>query len=71
MGRDLDDILCIQEERIVAKDNTISYKNKTLQIPANQHRYHYVKCQVMVHEYTNGNLAIFHGPRKIANENVA
>jgi hypothetical protein len=66
VGRDLEDILCIQEERIVAKDNTISYKNKTLQIPANQHRYHYVKCQVMVHEYTHGDLAIFYGPRKIA-----
>ena len=66
VGRDLDEILCIQEERTVAKDNTVSYKNKTLQIPANQYRYHYIKCQVMVHEYTNGNLSIFHGPRKIA-----
>ncbi|MDN3031035.1 MAG: hypothetical protein QMO91_06980 [Candidatus Tisiphia sp.] len=26
----------------------------------------YVKCRVMIHEYTNGELAIFHGARKLA-----
>ncbi|MEY3193468.1 MAG: hypothetical protein RI982_1250 [Bacteroidota bacterium] len=66
VGRDLQEILSIQEERIVAKDNTISYHNKTLQIPKAEDRYHYVKCKIMVHEYANGNLAIFHGPRKLA-----
>jgi transposase len=67
IGRDLQDVLSIQEERVVAKDNTVSYKNKLLQIPSNDQRYHYVKCRVMVHEYTNGKLAIFHGARKLAN----
>ena len=66
IGRDLKDILCIQEERTVAKDNTVSYNSRTLQIPATQYRHHYVKCRVTVHEYTNGDLAIFHGPRKLA-----
>lgn len=31
--RKLDDILCIQEQRTVGKDNTVSYKNALLQIP--------------------------------------
>lgn len=66
VGRDLQDILSIQEERVVAKDNTVSYNRKLLQIPSDDQRYHYVKCRVMVHEYTNGELAIFHGARRLA-----
>ena len=37
-----------------------------LQIPANQYRCHYVKVKVRVHWYLDGSLAIFHGPRKLA-----
>jgi hypothetical protein len=33
-GRDLADILCIQEERSVGNDNTVRYLNRVLQIPA-------------------------------------
>jgi hypothetical protein len=62
-GQDLRDILCIQEERIVAKDNTVQFKNHTLQIPDDQHRRHYVKSKVRVHYYSDDSLAIFHGPR--------
>lgn len=62
----LEDTLCVQEERVVAGDNTVRYKNRILQIPQNQHRYHYVKASVRVHEYPNGHLAIFHGPRQLA-----
>jgi hypothetical protein len=66
IGRDLLDILSIQEERVVSKDNTVSYKNIILQIPADNLRYHYVKCKVTVNEYYDGEFAIFHGPRKLA-----
>ena len=57
----LEDILCAQEDRVVAGDNTVRYKNRTLQIPADRHRHHYVKAQVRVHEYPDGHLAVFHG----------
>ena len=40
----LEDILCAQEDRVVAGDNTVRYKNRTLQIPADRHRHHYVKA---------------------------
>ena len=63
---DLNDILCVKEERVVGKDNTVHYKNRCLQIPADSHRNHYVKARVRVHEYSNGQLAVFHGPRKLA-----
>lgn len=65
-GHGLEDVLCIQEERIVGNDNTVRYKTKTLQIPQDKHRYHYVKATVRVHEYPDGRLAIFHGPRCLA-----
>ncbi len=62
----LDDILCVQVERTVGNDNTVRYKNLSLQIPEDRHRHHYVKAKVRVHEYPDGCLAIFHGPRRLA-----
>jgi transposase len=62
----LEDILCIHEERVVGNDNTIRYRNRVLQIPADRHRHHYVKARVRVHEYPDGTLAVFHGPRRLA-----
>lgn len=65
-GRDLADSLCIKEERTVGKDNCVAYKRLSLQIPPDRHRHHYVKASVRVHEYGDGTLAIFHGPRRLA-----
>lgn len=59
------DTLCVQEDRTVGNDNTVRYKNLVLQIAADQHRRHFVKVRVRVHEYPDGELAIFHGPRCI------
>lgn len=66
VGRDLADILCIQEERVVGRDNCVAYKRLSLQIPPDRHRHHYVKARVRVHEYPAGTLAVFHGPRCLA-----
>lgn len=60
------DILCRQEDRIVGNDNTVSYRGLWLQIPASPIRSHFVKARVRVHEYPDGTLAIFHGPRRLA-----
>ena len=62
----LDDILCIQEDRTVSNDNTVRYKRRLLQLPSDRHRRHYVKATVRVHEYPDGTLAVFHGPRCLA-----
>ena len=62
----LADILCVQEDRVVGNDNTVRYKNLSLQIPAGRHRHHYVKAKVSVHEYPDGDLAVFHGQRCLA-----
>ena len=60
------DILCIQEDRTVAGDNTVRYKRLAPQIPPDRHRHNYVKVKVRVHEYPDGTLAVFHGPRCLA-----
>lgn len=60
------DILCIQDERTVAADNTVAWDGARLQIPAHPARAHFVKAKVRVHQYPDGELAIFHGPRCLA-----
>jgi hypothetical protein len=60
------EILCVQEERVVAKDNTVHYHRQRLQIPQAPHRFHDVKVTVRVHAYPDGTLAVFHGPRCLA-----
>jgi transposase len=62
----LREILCVQEERIVARDNTVAYAGLRLQLPESPLRAHYVKARVVVREYPDGSLAVFHGPRLLA-----
>lgn len=65
----IDDILCEQYERTVRKDNCVSFEGLILQIPKDNYRCHYNKVKVRIHRYVNGQLAIFHGPRKLAEYN--
>jgi transposase len=65
-ARQAREILCIQEERRVGKDNTVKWKGLTLQIPATPLRPHFVRAIVRVHEYPDGSLAAFHGPHRLA-----
>jgi hypothetical protein len=63
---DLQNVLCVQAERQVGNDNCVRYEGRCLQIPEQKHRRHYVKASVRVHEYPDGRLAVFHGPRLLA-----
>jgi len=63
VGRPIEDVLCVQEDRVVGADNCVSYNRRSLQIPPQRHRQHYVRATVRVHEYADGRLAIFDGPR--------
>jgi hypothetical protein len=71
IGGQLEDYLCERHERIVSHDNCVSFNNIKLQIPADQHRCHYVKARVTILRYLDGKLAILHGPRKIASYDEA
>jgi hypothetical protein len=66
IGQALDDILCEQHERVVGKDNCVSFEGLKLQIPPDQYRMHYVKVTVKVHRYMDDSMAVFHGPRRLA-----
>jgi hypothetical protein len=44
----------------------VRFEGCALQIPADRHRCQYVKAEVSVHRYPDGALAIFHGPRPLA-----
>jgi len=62
-GVDLNEILCVQEERQVGNDNTVVFHRLRLQIPPGPLRPHFVKARVKVRRYADGTHAIFHGPR--------
>jgi hypothetical protein len=62
----LADILCIEEQRVVARDNTVTRRGMRLQLPPSPLRPHYVKALVKLREYPDGTLALFHGPRLLA-----
>lgn len=68
-GAPLKDILCEQFERVVGNDNCVRFNGLVLQIPKDKYRCHYVKVRVRVHRYPQGDLALFHGPRRLASYN--
>lgn len=63
---ELDNILCIEQERIAGLDNTVRYDGRILQIPQSHHRHHFARTKLRVLEYWDGSMALFHGPREIA-----
>ena len=70
VGLNVADILCIQEERMVNKDNTVHYRGMRLQIPPSPHRHHFVKATVRLNHYPDDSIALFYGPRKIGHYNA-
>ena len=60
---DLEGILCVQEERIVGLDNTISYGKRRLQIAPAQWRCSFAKSRVKVCEHLDGRISVRYGPR--------
>jgi len=64
-GVELDDYLCEQYERVVGQDNCVQFENLQLQIPQDQHRYHYVKARVKVLRHLDHTISVYHGPRRL------
>jgi transposase len=59
---DIDGILCVKERRRVAKDNTVQYHGRTLQLFPDTDRRSYARAHVEVQERLNGQLLVnFHG----------
>ena len=66
LGPGLADVLSEHHERTVTRDNCASFEAKRLQLPAQTHRRHFTKARVWVHRCPDGRLAVFHGPRRLA-----
>ena len=66
IGPGLADVPCEHHERTVGRDNCVSFEGKRLQIPAQAHRCRFIKARVRVHRSPDGRMAVFHGPRKLA-----
>lgn len=64
-GADLDKIFSRQQHRVVANDNTVSYRRKVLQIERQQFRYSMARCRVLVCEHLDSTLSLYYGPHLV------
>jgi transposase len=64
-SKDLDLIFCLQFERTVNRDNTVSFQNLALQIERVQWRGTLAGCNVMVHQRLDGTISLTHGPHRL------
>jgi transposase len=62
---DLDAILCVQHERSVAADNTVTVGPLRLQIAPQSSRWSYAKCRVKVCEHLDGRWSVRYGPHRL------
>jgi hypothetical protein len=65
------EILCVQEDRTVGNDNTVKWQQLSLQLPPSRLRAHFVKANVRVHEYPEGELAVDWGLHRLADYDAA
>lgn len=69
-GVDLNNIFCVKEERTVAPDNTISYKNRTFQVLPNEYRASFTKLKIMVHEHLDNSIHIFYKQKELKHKQI-
>jgi len=62
-GFDLDQVLCHEEERVVAKDNTVSLRGVCLQIEKQPARRTCAGRRVLARRHLNGQFSVWLGPR--------
>ena len=65
LDANLEDILCLRHRRVVGNDNCVRYRGMSLQIPPVKDRYHFVRARVVVHEYCDGSMSVYHGKRRL------
>ena len=69
-GIDLNQILCIKEERRVQGDNTISYKARRCQILPTETRLGFAKAKVEVQKHLNGTIHIFYKGQELPSKPI-
>ena len=64
-GHDLEQILCHEEERVVARDNTVQFAGLVLQIDKQRGRRSCAALRVLVRRHLDGTHSIWWGPRRL------
>jgi transposase len=66
VGRvDLEQILCHQEARVVARDNTVAFDGRTFQLTRQPGRRSCAGLQVTIRRHLTGEYSIWHGTRRL------
>ncbi len=65
IGQDLDRIFSVQQERVVAKDNTVQVGERVWQIERTSWRGTLAGCRVVISEHLDGRVTIYYGPQVV------
>jgi len=63
--KDLDLVFSLQHERVVARDNTVSFANKVWQLERSKLRATLAGCRVTIHQHLDDTVSITFGPHLI------
>jgi transposase len=69
--KDLDLVFSLQHERVVARDNTVSFANKVWQLERSKLRATLAGCRVTIHEHLDQTISITFGPHLVGRYNAA
>jgi hypothetical protein len=69
-GQDLERIFCVQQERVVNRDNTVQFGNRVLQIQKTPWRDTLAGSRVVVYEHLDGTLSVGYGPHTVGRFNA-
>src|SRR5438309_69434 len=69
--KDLDLVFSLQHERIVARDNTVSFANKIWQLERSKLRATLCGCRVTIHQHLDETISITLGPHLVGRYNSA
>jgi len=69
--RDLEWVFSVQTERVVAKDNTITLRERVWQLEKSRWRHSLAGCTVTVHEHLDGRVSVRYGPHLVGRFDAA
>ncbi len=69
--KDLDLVFSIQHERVVGRDNTVSFANRIWQLERSKLRATLAGCRVTIHEHLDQTVSITFGPHLVGRYNTA
>ena len=63
--RDLEWVFSVQNQRVVAKDNTVTLRERAWQLERSRWRYTLAGCTVTLHEHLKGTVSVRYGPHLV------